>query len=326
MNEELFEVGIIPINFTKKIAVAEKKEFQEDSFLARWLEGKLSEEEKQSFESTENYLKYKELIQATEGLTAPPYAKEKAWEQLKEKRSKIRPLKKKRQWPSYAAAAASILILFVAIWQFWPTPDQVFITQKGGQDQIILPDQSDVVLNAQSRLSFNKKRWNRVRSVFLQGEAFFSVEEGQKFTVQTPNGSIEVLGTEFNVWDRENGSEIICYSGKVKITRSSSVKEITAGIKATWTNNTWQMDTLSTNAVEPSWTKGFVNFDGVNLIRVFKELQHHYDIKVTLSGKLQGVYSGGFPTNDLDEALKNITEPMGLSYQITQNQEVIIRE
>jgi ferric-dicitrate binding protein FerR (iron transport regulator) len=48
-----------------------------------------------------------------------------------------------------------------------------------------LPDQSQVLLNAGSQASFKSWDWSSNRAVSLQGEAYFKVAKGQKFTVET---------------------------------------------------------------------------------------------------------------------------------------------
>jgi len=56
-----------------------------------------------------------------------------------------------------------------------------------------------VVLNSKSTISFNKTDWKNNRQLTLDGEAYFKVEKGSTFTVNTNNGSVTVLGTQFNV-------------------------------------------------------------------------------------------------------------------------------
>ncbi len=80
-----------------------------------------------------------------------------------------------------------------------------------------LPDLSQVKLNAQSRLTFNKKSWNKKREVVLDGEAYFKVAKGSKFSVITKDGTVTVLGTQFNVKHRDNYFEVVCFEGSVGV-------------------------------------------------------------------------------------------------------------
>lgn len=75
-------------------------------------------------------------------------------------------------------------------------------TPRGGQYRIILPDDSEVLLNASSSLRFSKNiAHESTRLVELTGEGFFKVKKSKErpFIVNTHAQQIRVLGTEFNV-------------------------------------------------------------------------------------------------------------------------------
>jgi transmembrane sensor len=306
--------------------VGKKNDFKDDTFLSRWLNGQLNEEEKAAFESSNAFKQYQQIIQTADDLEAPPYDLDKAYAQLKNKRSVIKTIKKKRSWPAYAAIAAGVLLIAVAFWYFRPVPDEQFITQIGEQESIVLPDNSQIKLNAASQLSFNPKSWKRGKVVRLSGEAFFSVTEGQQFVVQTSNGQVSVLGTEFNVWNRGWQMEVSCLSGVVEVARDGQNLTLNKGVSAQWQNNQWKTDTLQVIPSTASWIQGTVSFKAAPLSRVLQELKYHYNIKITLVGNAKRTYSGGFPIDDLETALTNISEPMGLSYQMLNQQEVLFRE
>lgn len=75
-------------------------------------------------------------------------------------------------------------------------------TPRGGQYEIILPDGSQVTLNAESSLRFavDMHRQKR-RIVNLKGEGYFEVKKDLKrpFIVESDQQEIQVLGTVFNV-------------------------------------------------------------------------------------------------------------------------------
>lgn len=108
-----------------------------------------------------------------------------------------------RWWP----AAAVLLLLVVAgtIYQSLnnkKTEQIVFRTGTGENRQVILPDQTKVWLNADSRLIYQKNfEQSAQRVVTLKGEAFFEVHKdaGHPFFVHAGEMNIKVLGTTFNV-------------------------------------------------------------------------------------------------------------------------------
>ena len=68
---------------------------------------------------------------------------------------------------------------------------------------------------------------------------------------------------------------------------------------------------------EPQWTKNKSYFQRVPLAEVFSELERQYN--VTLSSEnidTEQLFTGGFVHNDLDTALRTISEPLDLKYQI----------
>ncbi|QEC51383.1 FecR family protein [Anseongella ginsenosidimutans] len=130
----------------------------------------------------------------------------------------------KTGWKRSAGIAASLaLLLAVSIWLIHePSSRILYSTGYGEQKHITLPDSSRVVLNSNSSLSFdNNWQPQEPRSVELSGEAFFSVVHtgnNQRFIVNTPEGmEVQVLGTEFNVYDRRGIQRVVLNSGSVRL-------------------------------------------------------------------------------------------------------------
>lgn len=75
------------------------------------------------------------------------------------------------------------------------------ITPLGAKSQILLPDGTQVWLNAGSKLSYKKSFNSKDRVVTLVGEAFFKVKTNKEkpFIVQTHRLNVKALGTTFNV-------------------------------------------------------------------------------------------------------------------------------
>jgi len=98
------------------------------------------------------------------------------------------------------------------------------ITTKGQKSQIILSDGTKVWLNSETTLKYPSAFNEMKREVFLEGEAFFEVQEkGNKtsFIVKTSGIDIKVLGTCFNVmaYPDEETIETTVVKGSVCIIR-----------------------------------------------------------------------------------------------------------
>jgi len=121
---------------------------------------------------------------------------------------------RRRQYLRFVSAAVVLLLLGSISWFWFDGKKSVVIqTAYAQQKMVVLPDQSQVKLNANSTLSFYKNWKNdEVRKVWLTGEAYFEVEKTQradnKFQVITDDLKVEVLGTVFNVNARSIATEV----------------------------------------------------------------------------------------------------------------------
>src|SRR5690606_4696634 len=100
----------------------------------------------------------------------------------------------------------------------WIGSGVVSIATKNGEiRQVQLPDGSTVTLNAASTIEYNSLTWFLRRKISLNGEAFFKVLKGPSFSVGAGKASVEVLGTSFNVKQRNDIVSVACFTGKVTV-------------------------------------------------------------------------------------------------------------
>lgn len=95
-------------------------------------------------------------------------------------------------------------------------------TKNGNRTKILLPDGTQVWLNAGSDLDYNQKLFNqKLREVSLEGEALFDVvKNSQKpFIIHTKNMDIRVLGTVINVksYNEDKTAEASLIHGAIEI-------------------------------------------------------------------------------------------------------------
>jgi ferric-dicitrate binding protein FerR (iron transport regulator) len=96
-------------------------------------------------------------------------------------------------------------------------------TKNGNRTKIVLPDGSQVWLNAGSSLDYNNQVFNKVlREVRLNGEAYFDVAKNAEkpFIIHTEKMDIKVLGTVFNVrsYSNEKIAEASLIRGSIEVT------------------------------------------------------------------------------------------------------------
>ena len=209
--------------------------------------------------------------------------------------------------------AASLSVIVIVVYILFALPESVK-APKGEHISHVLPDGSQVWLNADSKISYRAFNQNSNRKVTLKGEAYFDVREGGHFEVTGQYGTVRVLGTSFNVSQRE-GLHVSCFKGSVQVTtKDGSQLTLKAG-NTTRTQNDKLTAPLRFNAErEASWLTGDFYFDGASLESVLAELERQFNVEVIYERKDQ-TYTGYFNNRDLDEALQLIFKPMSLSYK-----------
>ena len=213
------------------------------------------------------------------------------------------------RWLGYAAAAIALLAAF-----FFLRPEGA-ATVKTAYGQItehLLPDGSRVRLNAGTTIRYQANKWDNGRQVSLEGEAFFEVEKGAPFTVKTPKGAVEVLGTSFNINTFEGHFDVHCYTGRVLVSADSGKDTLTAGQLAQWAESGWQVESFDASN-PPGWQRGQFEYHSAPLRNVFAEMERQFDIRIDAPDSiLFRTYTGGFERKILDSALYRVCWPMKL--------------
>lgn len=295
---------------------------RDDIFLSRWLNNQLSEEELKQFKTSEDYSLYVKIIQGTEKLQAPIYDLNASFEQLKNAKSLHETPSKK--WRRYSIAA-SIILLIGCLSYFSFFNETTYTSGYGEQLAFNLPDGSKVILNSKSTISFNKYNWDNHRQLTLDGEAYFDVEKGNTFTVNTNLGNVNVLGTEFNVNATDDYFNVFCYEGKVKvddhINSSSHILTPHLGYQNIKHQKTFN---FSENNDQPLWLQHQSVFKSTPIKHVFQALEKHYNLKFTYT-KFDDttLFTGVFPNNNQNIALETVLKSVNLSYTVKGNRVII---
>lgn len=230
----------------------------------------------------------------------------------------------------YVAAAATLAILISTSFLFFNQNEPILIESARAEHRSVeLPDGSIVILNAVSSLTYDKATWDDERSLYLDGEAFFEVEKGAPFQVITSQGTVEVLGTSFNVFVREEKLEVACYTGEVQVKHTNGLKERLTPGKALqqFGSKMSQIDVFEVDKQKiGSWKKGKFYFENESLIDVIAVLERQYDVTVEFPGMEEARYTGWFSNQNLELALKTICSPLGIQSEIKQDGHILLRQ
>ncbi|MDU8884676.1 FecR domain-containing protein [Yeosuana sp. MJ-SS3] len=303
------------------------KQFSKDSFLARWVSGDLSSQELEAFKKSEDFVVFNKINEASKKLEAPIFNAQGLFNKIqKQKSTKTSQEETKviRLIPSWAYGVAASIVIALGVFYFTNMQSE-FNTEYSEQLAVVLPDQSKVELNSNSHLYFKKLRWNSNREVSLDGEAFFDVEKGSTFRVITSEGTIEVLGTEFNVVSRDNYFEVLCHEGKVQVENIDSGQRtvLTKGKAARFVNNS--LESWDFNQLKPDWLSGESTFKNAPLSQVIIDLENKYNINFDASNiDKDKRFTGGFTHKDLNLALKTVFTPMEISFTVNEKNIIVL--
>lgn len=301
----------------------EQKNTFNNTYLANWMAGELTNNQLKKLVSEEDYnsyIKLKSGIEVFDYIEAPlenTFSKiqgkiNSKKESTTKKHSKVRSLYFKS-----AMAIAASLVLFFSISNYLTNSDVLFTADFGENKTIALLDNSEVILNAKSELTYNKEDWKNKREVHLKGEAFFKVQKGSTFTVVTDNGTVTVLGTQFNVNNGNKFFEVICYEGKVKVVNNTKDYILTPNTSIRNINGIATEETLNLSTLQPTWIDGESDFRSVPLTEVIRSLENQFNVKIN-SNSIDSnlLFTGSFDNKNIDVALASVFNTINMQYKI----------
>ncbi|KAF0237964.1 MAG: anti-sigma [Prolixibacteraceae bacterium] len=230
------------------------------------------------------------------------------------------------------AAVLTLPLLAFTVWSLFFQEKQTELAQDditwheiqspaGMRSHVVLPDGTDLWLNAESKIRYGIPFTRENRQVELSGEAFLKVvkSENEPFIVNAGLSTIKVLGTQFNVkaYPDEEKLEVALTEGSVEFTGTTG-----DGKKATATmvSNDFLAMNITTGKVHLenknlnkhiSWVKNTIIFDETHMPEVAKTLERWYGVKVEVANAEINKYR--FTTTFENESLFRVLELLELS-------------
>ncbi|QHV99669.1 FecR family protein [Spirosoma endbachense] len=236
------------------------------------------------------------------------------------------------------AASVSAVLLLLGGLLFKDT--LLFATHRtafGETRSLTLDDGSHVTLNANSSLRVPRFGFGRkTRHVALVGEADFDIKhlvDDQPFVVQTnKNFEVLVLGTQFLVNTREQGTKVVLNKGKVqlKYQEGTTSKQLTMkpGNLVTF-DQKGHISLRQTPKPQDytSWKEHRFVFDGTTLAEISGLFASNYGIQVQIPDKAltQWTISGAFTAYSAAELMETLASASNLSYR-QQGDTIIITQ
>jgi len=287
------------------------------TYLASWIEGTLSDLELEKLEGKESLKRYSKIKEVSSELEIG-IPENLHWEvfmkQLPEKRE---PQKKTLNWV-YSIAASFVVLVGISSFIL----SQKTYTSPNSFNQVDLSDGSIVQLAPGATLKHHRS-FNLInRKLKLTGEAYFQVEKGSPFIIDSPNGIVEVLGTAFKIIDNGNFFTVICTEGKVKVTHREKTYFLTKGLSfSSITKGVYEIDLNQYTDLSTSY------YNKVPLDYVVDVVSKLYNINIQISSLKNNYFTGTVDLKDQEKALRSISLPF--SFKVVQqniNNFILIEE
>ncbi len=219
------------------------------------------------------------------------------------------------------AASLALLVVFYLAFTYNKAQDTVWIekvTSARQKSTVILPDNSRITLNSNSKIKYPASMQNGDRLVFLEGEAFFEVAQMDRaFIVEAGTVKVTVLGTSFNIKACQDSSfQVAVSTGKVKVESGSQLVELVPNQMVSLVKGKLQKDSLNISKLV-AWKDGWLIFEESPLREVASTLQTWYGVKLEFEDEQIGncLLTARFKNESLTNVLENICYTSNLKYR-----------
>jgi ferric-dicitrate binding protein FerR (iron transport regulator) len=233
-----------------------------------------------------------------------------------------------------AIAVSSVLFIFTDIYEKLGSKEVAYIEKsnpKGQRSKIVLPDNSIVWLNADSKVRYAEEFTNKDnRNIELKGEAFFEVDHNpdKPFIVQVNGLAVTVLGTSFNIKGYDESEEIktTLVHGKVGLDPGANSEKtyLKPGEMGVYNKRMSSVNIQKNIDVFEiiSWKEGKLIFDNEPFVVIAAELERWYGVKFHIPAEIKGKYRYTMTITDenVQEVCKLIQETTPVDYRIEGKQ------
>jgi Fe2+-dicitrate sensor, membrane component len=175
------------------------------------------------------------------------------------------------------------------------------VTPKGREFKLVLPDGTAAWLNSGSSIRYPVRFHAKERLVYITGEVYFEVAhvKNSPFLVKVnisagEAGTVEVLGTQFNINAYENVYRTTLLEGRVKVSSGTNRElYLQPNQQAIASPNQLIIDHSPNIDKVMAWRRGFFNFDNAGLEEVMQQLARWYDIEVEYQSGIPDITFAG---------------------------------
>jgi ferric-dicitrate binding protein FerR (iron transport regulator) len=237
---------------------------------------------------------------------------------------------------SVAAAAAIPVfagVVLMIVYGYWPfrwqsEPWQMYSTAAAQHREVTLRDGSVVTLGGDTVLRARVAAHYSRAVILDRGEALYRVKHDtqQPFTVDARNGSIEAIGTVFDVRNYSNRVQVTVTEGVVEVVSSQardvpmddswfSTAKKSASVRVEQGQRVSYRKDGSAGAPQATdlmgatdWTRGSITYNGKPLHEIIEDVQRYYPRRIVLDPAIADLtYTGTFQQKEADAWLRNLS-------------------
>lgn len=231
-----------------------------------------------------------------------------------------------------AVAVVTLILAYIARTYIFPMeiPMQEISVPAGQQLNMRLADGSEVWLNSKTTLRYPAMFTGGERRVEIDGEGYFKVakDAGKPFRVATHGGTVEVLGTTFDVeaYESEGNFSTSLIEGKVKVSSGGREYLLQPGQRA-WLSSDGSLAVSDIDDYDSfRWREGIISLKDDSFSEIMKKFEKYYGVTVVIDRKnLQDVsYSGKFYQSDgIEYALQVLQHDMDFKFEKEKDRRII---
>ncbi len=247
---------------------------------------------------------------------------------------------KKRMVPLWARIAATVAILIwlgLLAYNYLSQQNLYSETLQAGNENLyaVLDDGTQVWLQKNARIDYNKNFGERNRKILLTGEAFFDVARNADvpLTVSANRVDVTVKGTAFNInaWDSDVEVALVRGLVGVRDMRQKNASEVLlhpnqkivlANGKTSVNENNYQItQTNDTIVPETRWLNDALVFNKQRFADIAKLMESRYRVTIDIQNAALGEqqFTGSIKTETLPQMLEALKQSFPFTYEIEDN-------
>lgn len=298
-----------------------------DILLSQWLEGTLTVEQQSALGEIYDLDELDAILSMQQQLTFDGvFAKEDIWANIKNDIVPSASPKSNTSRSRWVYLGLGLAILLAGLYWFFSQQSQVNQTPAGKTEEILFADNTKIILAPLSEVRYDTSEWKKERKIELKGHAYFDVSKGSRFTVTGQQGTVTVMGTQFEIWQSPDQMQVQCTEGSVQVQdENSNSTIIRAGQRV---SISYEILGASQGISEGmGFINGILTYDNISPEDIAKEINRFYNIDVVYNlVDKQETYTGVFPLDDLEKAISYIAKTMQWEYEIMPDDKVIFKD